>query len=48
VPVITIIFAVLTGQETLSFYKILGMIIVISGVVISQKFNGKNRGSLEE
>jgi drug/metabolite transporter (DMT)-like permease len=41
IPVITIIFAVLIGQETLTFYKILGMIIVISGVAISQSLNIK-------
>jgi drug/metabolite transporter (DMT)-like permease len=36
IPVITIAFAVLLGQETLSLHKILGMLLVISGVIISQ------------
>ena len=47
VPVITIAFAVLIRQETLTFYKILGMIIVISGVFLSQKRNpSKHKSSL--
>jgi drug/metabolite transporter (DMT)-like permease len=36
IPVITIIFAVIIGQETISFAKVLGMIVVISGVLLSQ------------
>jgi drug/metabolite transporter (DMT)-like permease len=36
IPVITIIFAVIIGQETISFTKVSGMIVVISGVFLSQ------------
>ncbi len=36
IPVITIVFAFIIGQETLTFNKIMGMVIVISGLVVSQ------------
>ena len=41
IPVITIMFAVIIGQETLTFNKIIGMIVVLSGVLISQMISKK-------
>lgn len=37
IPVVTMITAVLIGQETLSAWKALGMFIVIFGIVLAQK-----------
>lgn len=36
IPVITIVFAVIIGQETLTISKVVGITIVISGLLISQ------------
>jgi drug/metabolite transporter (DMT)-like permease len=36
IPIITIIFSYLIGQETISFNKVLGIIIVVLGVILSQ------------
>ena len=36
IPIFSLIAAVLIGQESISWGKIVGMIIVISGVVIAQ------------
>lgn len=37
IPVVTMIVAVLIGQETLSIWKALGMFVVIFGIVLAQK-----------
>ncbi len=36
IPVVTIIFAVLLGQESLSWNKVLGILIVVGGLLFSQ------------
>jgi drug/metabolite transporter (DMT)-like permease len=46
IPIITIIFAVLIGQEALSVNKVIGMIIVIGGVFLSQFSIKKNKNKL--
>lgn len=47
IPVITIMFAVIIGQETLTFNKIIGMIVVLSGVLISQMIS-KKKGTTDK
>lgn len=37
IPVFSLVAAVLIGQEDFSWLKVLGMIVVISGVIIAQK-----------
>lgn len=42
IPVVTIVFAVLLGQETLTWNKVLGILIVVGGLLFSQfVFNKK-------
>ena len=36
IPVVTIVFAVLLGQETFTVMKTTGIVIVVSGLIISQ------------
>lgn len=36
IPVVTIIFAVLLGQEDVTWNKLLGMAVVIGGLLLSQ------------
>ena len=47
IPVITIMFAVIIGQERLTFNKIIGMIVVLSGVLISQMIS-KKKGTTDK
>ena len=42
IPVVTIVFAVLLGQEVLTWNKVLGILIVVGGLLFSQfVFNKK-------
>lgn len=41
IPVVTIIFAVSMGQETLTWPKAAGILIVVGGLVLSQSVLGK-------
>ena len=43
IPVVTIIFAVSMGQETLTWTKAAGILIVVGGLVLSQSVLGKKR-----
>ena len=42
IPVVTIIVAIILGQELFSFLKVLGILIVVSGLLLSQ-FGFKKR-----
>jgi drug/metabolite transporter (DMT)-like permease len=44
IPIVTIIVAIILGQETFSISKILGIVIVVVGLLLSQfGFNKKKR-----